>query len=154
MNPPEASTGRVSSERRARDLLAGNTMSPSEPDLPRPRLLLVEDDRALQESLCELLEDAGFDVVCADNGKEALDYLQGGPRPCVVLLDLMMPVMNGWEFRAQQMRDQKLSDIPVVILSADGRAEMKARMLGADGWLRKPIEMGRLFGVLERYGSL
>lgn len=138
--------------KRARDLLVHRSMSRPEPDPSRPRLLLVEDDRALQESLCELLEDAGFQVVCADNGRQALDYLQDGPRPCVVLLDLMMPVMNGWEFREEQVRDAKLSDIPVVILSADGRAEMKARMLGAEGWLRKPIEMSRLFRMLERFG--
>lgn len=138
--------------RRARDLLVNRSMSRPEADPSRPRLLLVEDDRALQESLCELLEDSGFQVVCADNGRQALDYLQDGPRPCVVLLDLMMPVMNGWEFREEQVRDAKLSDIPVVVLSADGRAEMKARMLGAEGWLRKPIEMNQLFGMLERFG--
>lgn len=107
----------------------------------------------MRATLCDLLERAGFRVATAANGREALDSLRGGPSPSVVLLDLMMPVMNGWEFREQQTRDAELAGIPVVILSADSRAEMKAKTLGVEGWLRKPIDPQRLLELLERYAS-
>ncbi|MEP6767916.1 MAG: response regulator [Acidobacteriota bacterium] len=118
---------------------------------PRGRLLLVEDDAELRQSLSDLLRDSGFDVAVAENGLVALTYLEDSPPPCLVLLDLMMPVMNGWEFREAQSRNQKISEIPVVILTADGRAELKAETLGAAGYLRKPIEVERLLGMLAEY---
>ncbi|MFN2634193.1 MAG: response regulator [Thermoanaerobaculia bacterium] len=119
--------------------------------ISRGRLLLVEDDADLRQSLSDLLRDAGFEVAVAENGLVALTYLEDSPPPCLVLLDLMMPVMNGWEFREAQTRNHKLSDIPVVILTADGRAELKAESLGAAGYLRKPIEVARLLGMLAEY---
>ncbi len=119
--------------------------------ISRGRLLLVEDDAELRQSLSDLLRDAGFDVEVAENGLVALTYLEDSPPPCLVLLDLMMPVMNGWEFREAQSRNQKISEIPVVILTADGRAELKAESLGAAGYLRKPIEVERLLGMLAEY---
>ena len=122
-----------------------------EPNAGR-KLLLVEDDRDLREALCQLLNDSGYDVVCAENGREALEYLAGAPPPCVVLLDLMMPVMNGWEFRAEQSKNQRISDIPVVVVTADGRADLKALALGVDDYLRKPIQIDRLLDVVGRYG--
>ena len=122
-----------------------------EPNAGR-KLLLVEDDRDLREALCQLLSDSGYDVVCAENGREALEYLVGAPPPCVVLLDLMMPVMNGWEFRAEQSKNQMISDIPVVVVTADGRADLKALALGVDDYLRKPIQIDRLLDVVGRYG--
>jgi CheY-like chemotaxis protein len=115
-------------------------------------LLLVEDDRELRESLAELLKDSGFDVRSVENGRQALDYLEGFPPPCLVLLDLMMPVMNGWEFREAQAKNEKLSGIPVVILTADGRPDLKARALGVTEYLRKPIDVDRLLGMVHRHG--
>jgi CheY-like chemotaxis protein len=119
---------------------------------PERCILLVEDDHALRQSLSEVLRDAGYGVECVDNGREALEYLDANPHPCVVLLDLMMPVMNGWEFREEQLRRPGISTIPVVILTADGHADRRAEALGADGFLRKPVKLDRLFGLLERYG--
>ncbi len=116
------------------------------------RVLLVEDDHALRQSLYEVIEEAGYRVDCAQNGSEALAVLDAVDKPCVILLDLMMPVMNGWEFREEQVRHAHLSDIPVVVLTADGRAEMKAKTLGADAYLPKPIELSRLFELLDRFG--
>lgn len=116
------------------------------------RVLLVEDDHALRQSLFEVIEEAGYRVDCAQNGSEALAVLDAGDKPCVILLDLMMPVMNGWEFRDEQARRANLSDIPVIVFTADGRAEMKAKILGAEAYLRKPIELPRLFDLLERFG--
>ncbi len=117
----------------------------------RRKLLLVEDDAELRQSLCDLLTDAGYDVECAENGRVALTFLEDSPPPCLVLLDLMMPVMNGWEFRDAQSRNAKISDIPVVILTADGRADMKAETLRAAGYLRKPIQVDRLLGILAQF---
>lgn len=119
--------------------------------IPRRKLLLVEDDGELRQSLCDLLQDAGFEVECAENGRVALTYLEDSVAPCVVLLDLMMPVMNGWEFREAQSRNEKISGIPVVIVTADGRADLKAETLGAVGYLRKPIQVDRLLGLLAQF---
>src|SRR6266498_5136462 len=115
----------------------------------RARILLVEDDADLRESLCKVLEDAGYQVDGVRNGQEALDYLRREQPPCVVLLDLMMPVMTGWEFRDAQRHDPALSDIPVVILTADGRAQSKADALGVGKFLRKPVQLEDLLGTVR-----
>lgn len=123
-----------------------------EPKAGRQRLLLVEDDADLREALREALETSGYEVECAQNGREALDYLERSEPPCVVILDLMMPVMNGWEFREAQSRNEKIAHIPIVILTAGDRADLKAQSLRADDYLRKPIQFETLLRVVERYG--
>lgn len=115
------------------------------------RILLVEDDADLRASICDALEQEGFHVASAENGRVALDYLRDHTAPCLVLLDLMMPVMNGWEFRDAQMQDPQLSGIPVVVLSADARTGAKAAELGVSSYLRKPIALEQLVGVVENY---
>ena len=75
-------------------------------------ILVVDDDRASVEALRELLKKEGHDVVCAENGREALERLREGRKFCVILLDVMMPVMNGYEFREEQLRDPALASIP------------------------------------------
>src|SRR5215510_8699670 len=65
------------------------------------RVLVVDDDQDIRDALCELLRDEGYEAIAVANGEEALTYLKGGNLPCVILLDLMMPVMDGWEFRRQ-----------------------------------------------------
>ena len=132
-------------------LVRRSAMADSRPG-SEPRILLVEDDHELRQSLSEALQDAGYHVDSAGNGREALDYLEENAPPCLVLLDLMMPVMNGWEFREEQLRRKSVAGVPVVILTADGRADIKVQMLRADGFLRKPIELERLFGLLAEYG--
>ena len=116
-----------------------------------PRVLIVEDDADLRESLSLILEEEGFEVIRAENGRIALDYLKGNRAPCVVLLDLMMPVMNGWEFRDAQLQDPELSGIPVVVLSADARTASKAQALGVEQYLRKPIQLDQLVGVVANF---
>jgi CheY-like chemotaxis protein len=113
------------------------------------RVLVVEDDEQLRQSICTLLEDAGYTSRPAENGEIALERARE-ERPCVILLDLMMPIMNGWEFRSEQLRDPKLSSIPVVIMTADGRAAEKARTLHAD-YLRKPIHLDALLELVNDY---
>src|SRR3954470_23175677 len=87
---------------------------------PDDTVLVVDDDQDIREALCDLLADAGYRAASVANGKEALIYLKSGELPCVILLDLMMPVMDGWEFRRQQQGDPRLSKIPVVVITAAG----------------------------------
>jgi CheY-like chemotaxis protein len=82
------------------------------------RVLLVEDDASLRKIIAELLGDEGYLVDCAAHGQEALDHLERGPLPCAILLDLSMPVMNGFEFRRRQRANPAWASIPVVVMSA------------------------------------
>ena len=114
-----------------------------------PRVLVVEDDNDLRESICAVLTDAGYTSWAAENGEVALERART-ERPCVILLDLMMPIMNGWEFRSEQLRDPELSSIPVIIMTADGRASEKAHSLHAD-YLKKPITLDALLHLVDDY---
>jgi len=107
-------------------------------------VLVVEDDEALADAMAATLEEEGLDVMVALNGRAALDALRARPRPGLILLDIAMPVMNGWEFRREQLRDKSLAGIPVVICTADGRAAEAARQLGAAGVLTKPLSAPEL----------
>ena len=113
------------------------------------KLLIVEDDAAVLDALREVLEDEGHEVAVAANGREALNRLRSGNRPNLILLDLMMPVMSGWEFREAQLQDETLAAIPTVLLTADGRAAQKAADLQSAGFLQKPIKPDRLLEKLE-----
>src|SRR5947208_6432557 len=81
-------------------------------------VLIVEDDEDLREMMAQLLTLEGFQAATVANGREALEYLNSGARPDVILLDLMMPVMDGWEFRRRQQADPAVSGVPVIVLSA------------------------------------
>ena len=125
------------------------------PDLPaaetKPAIpvLVVEDDREQRETLCAMLDLEGFQHVEAANGREALDYLNESRAPCLVLLDLEMPVMSGWDFRARQLSDARLAHIPVVIVTANDRG-LDARFPGVAGFLWKPLEFHKLAVLLDR----
>jgi CheY-like chemotaxis protein len=117
----------------------------------RPRLLLVDDEDAIRESLGEALEEDGFEVVMAANGKQALDFLRHNARPSAILLDLMMPVMDGWEFRHAQLSDPLLREIPVLVISASGSSAQTLRLqLGDVELIPKPVPYGGLLKVLGR----
>ncbi len=115
-----------------------------------PRILLVEDDLDIRETLAEVFVDEGYEVSTAANGQEALDHLLkiGTPMPEVILLDLMMPVMDGWQFHAAQQNYEALARIPVIVLSADGMPQ-RGRSINAVGWFRKPLNAARLLEVVE-----
>lgn len=115
------------------------------------RILIVEDDADLREALSDVLRDEGYAVTSAADGREALDSLRREMRPSLILLDLTMPVMNGWQFRAEQREDPVLSGIPVVVLSAGDHLAEQLRPLGIDDFVRKPIELGYLLRKIERY---
>ena len=87
----------------------------------------------------------------ASNGKEALESMRKDGLPALILLDLMMPIMNGWQFRLELRQIPEFAKIPVVVLSADNSIQQKASAVGADGFLRKPIELDELFDVVKRY---
>ncbi len=114
------------------------------------KVLIVDDDFALRDALCAALEGEGFAVAAVSNGQEALDYLRSGARPSLVLLDLMMPVMNGWEFRAQQRQDPQLADIPVIVLSAFARSGDE-ELRGIGQFLRKPFQLADLLAAVRSY---
>jgi CheY-like chemotaxis protein len=112
--------------------------------------MIVEDDRDTREMLERFLELEGFDVRSAANGEAALQVLRAERRPSVILLDLMMPVMNGWQFREAQQKDPALSAIPVVVVTAAGpRADIPA--ISADGWVPKPIDFERLLDTIGAF---
>ncbi len=112
-----------------------------------PLVLIVEDDRAIREPLSVLLRGEGYRVSLAENGQEALRKLRTEPSPDIIVLDLRMPVMDGWEFRAIQQRDPVLGLIPVVAISADGSAQ--AVTMSADAYLRKPLDPSDLLQTID-----
>ena len=102
-------------------------------------VLIVDDDSAVRTALKELFETEGYTVVLAANGRAALNRLMEGFRPNVVLLDLMMPVMDGWDFRTQQLREPALKDIPVFIITAAGFSDETIRaQFGTIPFVPKP----------------
>ena len=117
------------------------------------RILIVEDDEAIAEAITGLLEDEGYAAVSVPDGIAALEKLRDGDKTCLILLDISMPVMNGWQFREEQLKDAALAAVPVVVCTAAGRAEEKAQSIGAAGWLQKPIDPERLLEVVGTYCS-
>jgi CheY-like chemotaxis protein len=115
-----------------------------------PKLvLIVDDEQDLLDVTSFVLESEGFRVQTAKNGSEALEILRGGTRPELVLLDMMMPVMNGWEFLEAIARIPAFRTIPVVVLTAAGTTSIP----GAAEILRKPFDLGMLVTVVERHAS-
>jgi CheY-like chemotaxis protein len=112
--------------------------------------LIVEDDIDVLQSLADVLDAEGFDTARASNGRQAIDYLRAGNRPELILLDMMMPIMNGWEFRQEQLRTAGAEDIPVVVLTADGEPRRKAAALHAQGHLAKPVGVDALLQEIDR----
>lgn len=117
-----------------------------------PSVMIVEDDRDTREMLARFLELEGFTVSQAENGAQALEALGRGNGACVILLDLMMPVMNGWQFRAAQSRDPRLSRIPVVVVTAAGPSE-RLPDITAHAWVPKPVDFDRLLSVIMSFCS-
>ena len=114
-----------------------------------PCILIVEDDDGAREALSDCLEMEGFSVAVTRNGKEALEYLHHAARPKVILLDLFMPVMTGWEFRAAQKKDAAIADIPVVVVTAFGSGG--SRPIDANLIMDKPLDIDRLINVIRDY---
>ena len=111
-------------------------------------VLVVEDDRGIRDTLQHLLEAEGYTVYLAEHGRDGLDLLRRVDPPCVVLLDIQMPVMDGLEFLREKNADPTIAAIPVVVLSAT--ADPK-RLTGAADFIRKPFEIPILLGAVDRH---
>lgn len=115
-------------------------------------IVIVEDDSDVREALEEVLNEEGFKTLGFSGGQEALEAMADmQPLPRLILLDLMMPKMNGWQFRIAQQRSAALDKIPTVILSADANVSQNLQALGAAGYLRKPIHIQTLLELVERF---
>jgi CheY-like chemotaxis protein len=125
-------------------MMPSNTSKESHP------VLVIEDDTEIREALKEILESEGYQVRTATNGQEGLDYLKSSAtKPGIIVLDLMMPVMDGWHFRNHQLQDPDFAKIPVVVITADGNAAQKAKAMNAAAGLKKPIDLDRFLTTIE-----
>jgi CheY-like chemotaxis protein len=114
----------------------------------RNPIVVVDDDTDVREALGEVLTEEGYSTVLFENGRAALDFLrQPSPDPALILLDLMMPGMNGWQFREEQLKDDRLRLIPVVVITASrlGSEAIQAREV-----LFKPVGLGELVEAVHR----
>ena len=120
--------------------------------IPRDKcVLIVEDDDITRLALSQALEAAGYSVVQAGDGREAINYLHRSVRPDLILLDLKMPIMNGWQFRHLQKREAELVSIPVVVCSGNGDIQQEAELIGARDYLQKPIAPEALLETVRHY---
>jgi len=114
-------------------------------------VLVIDDDADIRGALVGVLEEQGYHAISASNGLEALEVLRILPTPpSVILLDLMMPVMDGWQFCAEQRQDPLLSKIPVVVVSAHGNVEAEASQVSASAYLRKPFLIQDLLHTIAK----
>lgn len=120
------------------------------PTRPARPVLIVEDDPSIRDVLQEVLTDEGYPTVIASHGAAALVCLEQ-TRPCLILLDLMMPVMDGFTFRALQRATPQFASIPVIVLSAFVATVETAATLDAAAYLNKPIDLDRLVAAVARY---
>jgi CheY-like chemotaxis protein len=118
------------------------------PATPGQCILLVEDDELLRGAMQLVLEWEGYRVACAGDGRQALDYLRAGARPSLILLDLMLPGMDGWQFCQERRRDPDLAAVPVVVVSGLDAADCP----DAAAHVRKPFELQELLEAVRRQG--
>jgi CheY-like chemotaxis protein len=114
-------------------------------------ILVVEDEPDIRDLMVSLLESEGYAVAAASHGAEALARLQAGPLPCIILLDLMMPVMDGWAFCKEKQKDPVLAPIPIVVVSAVSRKDPRNAGVRAVDHLPKPIDIGTLLAAVARF---
>lgn len=120
------------------------------------RILVVEDDHEIRSTLVELLQDEGYAVEEAGNGKKALEAIRRLP-PSAILLDLMMPVMDGWAFLSVCRSDPRCRDIPIVVMSATHNLHMHVKQLmeqGAHAVIAKPFDVQAVVGLVQRYAPI
>ena len=114
-------------------------------------ILIVEDDPDMQEIIQHALESGGYHVVAADNGQEALRQLRDGLNPSLIVLDLMMPVMDGFEFRKAQLADPQIADIPVIVCSGHQDPKSSAERLGVAAYIEKPFDFDALLDMVHKH---
>ena len=114
----------------------------------RRQVLIVEDDHDLREIYRDVLRDDGWEVFTAGDGVEALEILEGGASPCVAVIDLRMPRMDGWELTDRLRQHPQWREMPCVIVAAHVRVADEANQIGVRWWLQKPVSIERLLEVL------
>lgn len=115
-------------------------------------ILVIEDDKEIRQTLVDVLEDEGYEVYSAENGEEGLKLLnEVSELPCLIIVDLMMPVLDGVGFRKEQIKSIKFSAVPTVLFSANGQISQKALTAGYSEYIRKPIDLEQLFEITQRY---
>ena len=116
-------------------------------------ILVVEDDSTLRNAMGDLLEEEGISVTPAENGQVGLDLLRAGARPCLVLLDLHMPLVDGFTFRRRQLEDPRIAGIPVVVMTGQPGSAHEAERLDVALTMSKPVAPSRVLGIVEQYCS-
>jgi CheY-like chemotaxis protein len=129
----------------------GDPQASAEEPLPRNRILVIDDDLEVRSTFMELLQFAQFDVVSASGGAEGLRMLRYDPRIGLVLLDLMMPEMDGWRFRHAQRADTRLNVIPTIVVSGSPLGNIVHEELQAADYLLKPVGREHLISVVASY---
>jgi CheY-like chemotaxis protein len=115
------------------------------------KILIIDDDPDLRGALAALLENQGYSVVEAEDGRDGLERLRSSDTFCLIVLDLFMPGMNGWAFRVEQMKDPRLAAIPVLVITADSIAAKRAIALGMVAAMTKPVEFDRVLQIIRRH---
>ena len=116
------------------------------------KILLVEDDQDIRDTLIELLEGEGYEVLFAENGQVGLDKLSTiKVLPNLILLDLMMPIKDGFQFCAEKDADPRFSHVPVVVMSADGHIRENQQRVNARAYLKKPLDIYEIIDIVEKY---
>ena len=122
--------------------------------IPEQNILLIEDDLDINEAIQSILKDENFNVDAVFNGKEALEYLKNSHHnPSLILIDLMMPLMNGLQFREAQLQDPRIANIPTVMLSASNNFE-DINKLKFQGYLPKPLDLDTLINIVRKFIKL
>jgi CheY-like chemotaxis protein len=127
-----------------RDSSAGGPQGPG-------RVLIIDDEADVRELFCDILQGAGFEAVSAESGAEGLEILRSDPRIKVVLLDLLMPEMDGWRFRHHQLSQPQYAAIPTVIVTGAPLGGAAHEQLQAADYLSKPVTRERLIGTVAKY---
>lgn len=116
------------------------------------QIYVVEDDAAIRESTIELFTTEGYEVLSAENGQSALDYLCSAIKlPDLILLDMAMPVKNGLQFCAEQASNQKIAHIPVIIMSADNQIKLMQEKVHACAYIKKPTDIDQMLETVKKY---
>ena len=116
----------------------------------RHLVLVVEDEPLVREAVGAMMEPEGVAVELATDGEDALRRLRAGLRPCLIVLDLMMPRKDGWEFRVEQRQDPTLADVPVIVFSGHPGGAVRVHSLGVHEFMEKPIDVEALREKLDR----
>jgi CheY-like chemotaxis protein len=119
--------------------------------MPKKTIMVVDDDADVRDAVTDLLEGHGYAVIPASNGQEALDELKAGEKPSLILLDVMMPIMDGQAFSAEQQADPELADIPVVVFTAFAAALDKMKEMKSFARIEKPVQADQLLNSVDRW---